>query len=105
MVKPGLVLHPWEYLEDALEVKGWSQVKLAEIIGISKYEVNDIIKWRRNITPRIASRLWEALGTSWSAWLKLQNLYDLYILDKNEEELLEREHIRERVKQCEPVLA
>lgn len=71
----------------------------AEIIGISRYEVNDIIKGRRNVTPRIAFRMWEALGIGWETLLKLQNMYDLYLLDHNEEEIQQRHIIKTRVKE------
>ena len=101
MIKPGLAFHPWEYLADALEAKWWSQKQLSEIIGISKFEVNDIIKWRRNITPRIAYRLWEAFWNSWESWLKLQSIYDLYVLDHNKEEVAAKNQIRARVRELE----
>jgi addiction module HigA family antidote len=101
MIKPGVAFHPWEYLADTIEMKGWSQKQLSEIIGISKFEVNDIIKWRRNITPRIAYRLWEAFWDSWEVWLKLQAIYDLYIIDHNEEEIAARDQIKQRVKELE----
>lgn len=97
MLKPAIVFHPWEYLADALEAKWWTQIKLSEVIWISKYEINDIIKWRRNITPRIAFRLWEAFWTSASSWLNLQNMYDLYQIEHNSEEIKQSAKIKERV--------
>ena len=97
MIKPGIAIHPWEYLLDALKSKWWSQTELSEIIWISRFEINDIIKWRRNITPRIAFRLWEAFWNSWSTWLNLQNLYDLSILEQSKEEIEQRKFIRQKV--------
>ena len=97
MIKPGIAIHPWEYLADALKAKWRSQTELSEIIGISRFEINDIIKWRRNITPRIAFRLWEAFWNSWSTRLNLQNLYDLSILEQNQEEVAQRNFIRQKV--------
>jgi addiction module HigA family antidote len=99
MIKPGIAFHPWEYLADALEAKGRTQKELSEIIEISKFEVNDIIKWRRNITPRIAYRLWEAFGDSWETWLKLQAIYDIYLIDHNEKEIAIKNQIKEKVKE------
>lgn len=99
MIKPGLAFHPWEYLADALEVKGWSQKQLSDIIGITKFEINDIIKWRRNITPRIAYRLWEAFWDSWEVWLNLQAIYDLYLMDHNEDEKAMKVQINEKVRE------
>jgi addiction module HigA family antidote len=99
MIKPRIAFHPWEYLADALEIKGWSQTQFAAIINISKYEINDLVKWRRNITPRIAGRIGEALDTPSSVWLNLQNIYDLYKIDLNKEEFKQKEAIRKRLKE------
>ena len=88
MIQPGIAFHPWEYLLDALEAKGWTQKQLSEIIWISKFEINDIIKGRRNITPRIAFRLGEAFWDSWQVWLNLQAIYDLWLINQNQEEQL-----------------
>ena len=97
MTKPAIVFHPWEYLADALEAKWRTQIKLSEIIWISKFEINDIIKWRRNITPRIAFRLWEAFWNSGSTRLNLQNMYDLYQIEHNKQEVEQSKKIRKMV--------
>lgn len=99
MKKPGIAFHPWEYLADALEAKWWNQKQLSEIIGISKFEVNDIIKGRRNITPRIAYRLWEAFWDSWEVWLNLQAVYDLYLMDHNSDEKAMKVQINEKIRE------
>ena len=99
MIRPWIAYHPGEYLVDALSVKGWTQKEFADIVGISKFEINDIVKWRRNITPRIAARFGEALGMPASSWLNLQNMYDLFLIEKNDEEISHREYIRERVQE------
>lgn len=99
MIKPWIAFHPWEYLADAINIKGRSQAQLAEIINISKYEINDLVKWRRNITPRIAGRIGEALDTPSTVWLNLQNIYDLYRIDLNKEEFKQKEAIRKRLKE------
>ncbi len=103
MINPGLAFHPWEYLQDELKERKWSQSMFAEIIGISRYEVNDIIKGRRNVTPRISSRMWEALGIGWETLLKLQNMYDLFLLRKNKEEVEQLEQIKTKVRELELV--
>lgn len=99
MIKPGLAFHPGRYLANALKAKWRTQKELSEVVGISKFEINDIIKWRRNITPRIASRLWEAFNVPATSWLNLQNMYDLFLIEKNDEEISQKEYIRERVQE------
>ena len=55
-----IAYHPGEYILEELRARGRSQAKFAELLGISKAEVNDIIKGRRNITARLAVRIGEA---------------------------------------------
>jgi|GEM_PF-3398049 hypothetical protein len=34
-----------------------------------------------------------------SSWLNLQNMYDLFLIEKNDEEISQREYIRRRVQE------
>lgn len=78
--------HPGEHLLDELQARKISQTKFAELTNLTIAEINDIIKWRRNITPRIAWRFQAALHVSAGFWLWLQNDRDIYCLSKNEDE-------------------
>jgi len=78
--------HPGEILKDELQARWWTQKWFAELLCITTAEINDLIKGRRNITTRLALRIWEALGTSAEMRIRLQNHYDLYIEYKKKEE-------------------
>ncbi|MDR2190533.1 MAG: HigA family addiction module antidote protein [Candidatus Peribacteria bacterium] len=92
-----IAYHPGEYILEELRARGWSQAKFAELIGITKAEVNDLVKGRRNITARLAVRISEAFGTSADIWMKLQNIYDIYLVKKNKQEIREVSKISTRV--------
>ncbi|GHV21646.1 hypothetical protein FACS1894176_11620 [Bacteroidia bacterium] len=66
------------------------------MLGITKAEVNDLIKGRRNITARLAVRIGTAFGTSADIWLKLQNRFDIFLVEKNRKEEKQIEMIRTR---------
>jgi HTH-type transcriptional regulator/antitoxin HigA len=92
-----LSFHPGEYIKREINERGRSQKGFAEILGINKSEVNNLIKGRRNVTPRLAMRLAKAFGTGEKLWLNLQNTYDTYLLATNEKELEDIEKIPARV--------
>jgi addiction module HigA family antidote len=87
MEKVRIAYHPGEYLLKELKARKWSQAKFAELLGITKAEVNDLIKGRRNITPRLALRIGAAFGASPDLWIHLQNRYDVYLASKDKGEI------------------
>lgn len=56
-------VHPGEYIKMELEGRGIKQKDFANVLGITKVEVNHLIHGKRNITPRLAARIGEAFGT------------------------------------------
>lgn len=71
------VFPPGEFLRDELNERGWSQLEFAEIIGRPIRVVNEIIAGKVQITPKTATELAAALGTSAHFWLNLENSYQL----------------------------
>jgi len=94
-----IAYHPGEDLLEEIEARWRTQKQFAEILWISKYEVNDLIKGRRNITPRLAIRIWEAFGTSADVRINLQNMFDLYTISQNKAEQKEIHSIQVRVRE------
>ena len=74
---PAEVFSPGEYLRDELDERGWSQVEFAEIIGRPVRVVNEIIAGKVQITPKTATEIAAALGTSAKFWLNLEAYYQL----------------------------
>ncbi len=94
-----MAFHPGEYIREEIAVRGWSQKQFADILGIDKSEVNNILRERRNVTPRIAARIGAAFGTSSELWLGLQQMYDTYQLSLDKEESKKLAQIPKRVKE------
>ncbi len=70
---PGAVLR-----EDVLPGLGVSQSKLAELMGVSRLSVSQLIHEHRSLTPDMAMRLERLLGTSAESWLRMQEAVDLW---------------------------
>jgi len=75
--KPAEVFSPGEILADELEARGWTQAKLAKILGRPLQTVNAIINGKKQITPQTALELSAALGTSAELWLNMEMTYRL----------------------------
>jgi HTH-type transcriptional regulator/antitoxin HigA len=83
---------PGDFIKEEMEERGWNQTTLAEIIGRPLQVVNQLIKNKKSITVRTAQELAAAFGTSSEFWLNLQNQYQLY------SEQIEQEEIKLRAK-------
>ena len=64
--------------EEFLEPAGLTQGQLAELMGVPRRRVNEIIRGRRAITPDTAIRLSKVFKTSPEYWLNLQMRLDLW---------------------------
>ena len=70
--------HPGEILlHEFLNPMGLSQLKLAEILGISVQRINEIVKGKRGITPETAWLFSAFFKVSPEFWMNLQSTYDL----------------------------
>ena len=76
-MRPVEAFAPGEYLRDEIEVRGWTQDVLAEIMGRPTRLVNEIIAGKKSITPETAVQLGQALGTSPDFWMNLESQYQL----------------------------
>ena len=92
MFEPKFAYHPWEYLNDELKARNWTQRQFADIIWIPAPELNAIIKWRKNLTPALCVRIGEAFWTSADLWMNMQTWYSLSIARKEEEVRIKRVH-------------
>jgi addiction module HigA family antidote len=62
---------------DCLEPLGLSITKGAEILGVTRQTLNDLVNGHRGISPEMALRLDMAFGGGAETWLRLQAAYDL----------------------------
>ena len=61
-----------------LEPLNISVTKMAEILGVSRKTISNIVNAHKSITPEMALRLSKALNTTPDFWLNLQKNYDLW---------------------------
>jgi len=80
-------VHPGEVLADVLEDIEMTQTRFAEILGVSRRSVNQIILGQRPITVDMAIRIGKALGNGPQLWLNLQQKVDIWdAVQKHSEE-------------------
>ncbi len=78
MIKNGLPpIHPGEFLREALDELGLTQVAFAAAIGVSPMRISHVLKGSRPVTAELALRFGRAFGQSAEYWLNLQTAYDL----------------------------
>jgi addiction module HigA family antidote len=51
---------------------------MAEILGVSRKTLSNIVNEHKSVTPEMALRLSKALNTTPDLWLNLQKNYDLW---------------------------
>jgi addiction module HigA family antidote len=73
---PGTSLHPGSYLQELLIWQHVSAEEFADITGIGKTKIVDIIKKRRAIDQNVSEGLAAYFGNSSKFWLDLQDHFD-----------------------------
>jgi len=80
-------VHPGEVISDVLEDIEMTQTRFAEILGVSRRSVNEIVLGQRPITVDMAIRIGKALGNGPQLWLNLQQKVDIWdAVQKHREE-------------------
>ncbi len=79
---PGLTIR-----HDCIEALGLSVTKAAEVLGVTRQALTNILTGRSAISPEMAVRLEKAFGSTAQAWLRLQGNYDLSQIDRDEIEV------------------
>ncbi|HEY3699575.1 MAG TPA: HigA family addiction module antitoxin [Spongiibacteraceae bacterium] len=62
---------------DCLEPLGLSVTKGAEILGVTRQALNNLVNEKAGISPEMAIRLDKAFGGTAEGWLALQTAFDL----------------------------
>ena len=75
MSKTDYAVAPGEYLEEWIEDQGFSQQRVAELVGSSRKQVNEIVNGRAPITSDMAMRLERVVGIPARVWLRYEAMY------------------------------
>ena len=75
--------HPGELIKhECLEALSLSVTKGAEILGVSRQTLSNLINGHTNITPEMVIRLEKVFGGTAESWLRMQLAYDLAQIQK-----------------------
>jgi addiction module HigA family antidote len=72
---PGAILR-----EDVLPALGKPKTEIAELLGVSRQTLYDILSEAKPVTPAMALRLGKLLGNGPDLWINLQRKHDLHAL-------------------------
>lgn len=77
--------HPGRSIRNAcLEPLGLSVAEGAEILGVTRQALNNVINGKSGISPEMAICLSKAFGSAPETWLRMQLAYDLAQARKDE---------------------
>jgi addiction module HigA family antidote len=78
-IKRGLEpMHPGELLrEEVLPALRRPKTEIAELLGVSRQTLYDILREKKPVTPDMALRIGKLCGNGPDLWLTLQTRYDL----------------------------
>jgi addiction module HigA family antidote len=80
--------HPGEIVRhDCLEPLGLSVTRAAQVLGVSRKALDNLVNGRAGVSPEMAVRLSAAFGGSPRVWINLQAAYDYAQVRKREAEI------------------
>jgi addiction module HigA family antidote len=80
--------HPGEVIRElCLEPLGLTVTKAAEVLGVTRKALSELLNGHAGISPEMAVRLSKAFGGSVESWLRQQMLYDLAQVTKRAEQI------------------
>ena len=70
--------HPGALLDDIIPATGKTKVEIANLLGISRQHLYDIIRERKPVSPAVAVRLGKMFGDGAAIWLRHQAAHDAW---------------------------
>jgi addiction module HigA family antidote len=70
--------HPGALLDDIIPATGKTKVEIANLLGISRQQLYDIIREKKPVSPAVAARLGKMFGDGAAIWLRMQASYDAW---------------------------
>jgi addiction module HigA family antidote len=79
---PGAILR-----EDVLPALSMTQTELAQLLGVSRLSVSELLHERRALSPEMATRIATLLQTTPESWLRMQTAVDLWEIQQQPSKL------------------
>lgn len=70
--------HPGALLNDIIPATGKTKVEIANLLGISRQQLYDIINEKKPVSPNVAARLGKLFGDGAGVWLRMQAAHDAW---------------------------
>jgi addiction module HigA family antidote len=78
--------HPGALLrDDIIPATGKTKVEIAELLGISRQHLYDILRERKPVSPAVAVRLGKLFGDGAGVWTRMQAAYDTWHAERTED--------------------
>jgi addiction module HigA family antidote len=78
--------HPGALLrEDVIPATGKSKTEIADMLGISRQHLYDILRERKPVSPTIAVRVGKLFGDGAGVWTRMQAAYDTWHAERDED--------------------
>ena len=77
---------PGYFIREQMEIRGWVQEELADVLGISPKHLSSILQDKQSLSIENAKKLSSAFNTSPQYWLNLDNDYRLWIEHEKQEQ-------------------
>ena len=87
---------------DCIEPFGLTITEAAEILGVKRQTLNNLVNGKAGISPEMAIRLDKAFGGGAETWLRLQMAYDLAQARQHEAEIKVKRVVRRKLEQPRP---
>ena len=69
--------HPGRLIKNELDEMGVSVAGAAEALGVTRQQLYNVINGRSAVTPEMAVRLEQGIGSTAGTWLQMQSAFDL----------------------------
>ena len=78
--------HPGALLrEDVIPATGKTKAEIAQLLGISRQHLYDILRERKPVSPAVAVRLGKLFGDGAGVWVRMQAAYDTWHAEREED--------------------
>jgi len=78
--------HPGALLrEDLIPATGRSKAEIAQLLGISRQHLYDILRERKPVSPAVAVRLGKLFGDGAAVWVRMQGAFDTWHAEREQD--------------------